>query len=43
MKELGIAEDLTVIPGAPHAFPGRQKWFDEMLIAAVAWFDKHLK
>ncbi len=43
MKELGIPEGLHVIPGAPHAFPGRQKWFDEMLEASAAWFGKHLK
>jgi len=43
MKELGIAGDLTIIPGAPHAFPGRQKWFDEMLVPATAWFEEHLK
>ena len=43
MKELGIAEGLHVIPGAPHAFPGRQDWFDDMLEQATAWFDAHLK
>jgi len=43
MKEFGIASDLTIIPGAPHAFPGRQKWFDEMLVAAAVWFEEHLR
>ena len=43
MKELEIAEALTVIPDAPHAFPGRQKFFDQMLEAADAWFSEHLK
>ena len=43
MKALNIPEGLLLIPGAPHAFPGRQKWFDQMLEASAAWFDKHLK
>lgn len=43
MKAVNIPEDLHVIPGAPHAFPGRQKWFDEMLEVSAAWFDTHLK
>jgi len=43
MKELGIDEGLHVIPGAPHAFPGRQDWFDDMLEHAADWFDVHLK
>ncbi|MDF1815709.1 MAG: alpha/beta hydrolase [Verrucomicrobiales bacterium] len=43
MKELGIDSSLTVIPGAPHAFPGRQKWFDAMVDVAADWFDKYLK
>ncbi|MDF1755659.1 MAG: alpha/beta hydrolase [Verrucomicrobiales bacterium] len=43
MDELEIPNGLKVIPGAPHAFPGRQKWFDEMLTASLAWFDAQLK
>ena len=43
MKALNIPEGLLLITGAPHAFPGRQKWFDQMLEASAAWFDKHLK
>ena len=43
MADLGIAENLTVIPGAPHAFPSRQEFFDQMLEAAAEWFDEHLK
>lgn len=43
MKTLNIPEGLLLIPGAPHAFPGRQKWFDQMVEASAAWFDKHLK
>ncbi len=42
-KELGIDEKLTIIPGAPHAFPGRQKYFDQAVVEAVAWFEAHLK
>ncbi|MEZ6123552.1 MAG: alpha/beta fold hydrolase [Planctomycetaceae bacterium] len=33
-QELNIATGLTVIPNAPHAFPGKQVWFDEMLNVA---------
>ena len=43
MRELGIAEGLTVIPGAPHGFVGRQEFFDQMIEVAAAWFDEHLK
>lgn len=43
MKKLGIPEDLTVIPDAPHAFPGRQKFFNQAIDAAAAWFETHLK
>ena len=43
MNELEIESSLTLIPGAPHAFPGRQIWFDTMLQAAASWFDSHLK
>ena len=43
MKELGIPQDLTVIPKAPHAFPVRQKFFDQAIEVSTAWFDQHLK
>ncbi len=43
MRELGIPEALTVIPDAPHAFPGRQLFFDQAIDAAADWFGKHLK
>lgn len=43
MLDLKIAEDLHLITGAPHAFLGRQLWFDEMTLAAVKWFDQYLK
>jgi pectinesterase len=43
MRRLGIPESLTLIEGAPHAFPGRQKWFDEMVVEATEWFDQYLK
>lgn len=42
MRELGIEEGLLVIPGAPHAFLGRQEWFDAMVEASAGWFDHHL-
>ena len=42
-KELGISEKLMIIPGAPHAFPGRQKFFDQMIPKATEWFETHLK
>ncbi len=38
MRELGIATDLTVIENAPHAFLGKQGWFDTMTEAADAFF-----
>lgn len=34
---------LTVIDGAPHAFLGRQDWFDEAVEAAATFFDRTLK
>ena len=43
MKELEIDSGLTVIPSAPHAFLGRQEYFDHMVDAATGWFDRHLK
>jgi pectinesterase len=43
MRALGIPDDLTIIAGAPHAFPGKQDFFDQMVEVAVSWFDSHLK
>jgi len=43
MKRLGISTDLTVLKNAPHAFLGKQLWFDEMLNAADTFFEKRLK
>ena len=43
MRELGIAEDLTILKNAPHAFLGGQRAFDEMLEQAAAWFTAYLK
>ncbi|MCG6158218.1 alpha/beta fold hydrolase [Rubinisphaera margarita] len=42
MKELDIDHGLTVIPKAPHAFVGKQLWFDEMLDVAGRFFQEHL-
>ncbi|NNE92128.1 MAG: alpha/beta hydrolase [Verrucomicrobiales bacterium] len=41
--ELGIPSGLTTIPDAPHAFVGRQQFFDQAMKQAVNWFDEHLK
>lgn len=43
MDELGIPNGLTVIENAPHAFPGRQEFFDEAMDAAAKWFETHLQ
>ncbi len=43
MKRLGISTDLTVLKNAPHAFLGKQLWFDEMLDSADKFFEKTLK
>jgi len=43
MRELDIPTGLTVIPGAPHPFLGKQVWFDEMIQTADRFFAKHLK
>ncbi|MEQ8784985.1 MAG: alpha/beta hydrolase [Pirellulaceae bacterium] len=43
MKELGVPSDLTVINDAPHAFLGKQVWFDEMLETADRFFTMTLK
>ena len=43
LKELGIATDLLIIKDAPHAFLGRQDWFDQGLQRCLRFFDAHLK
>ncbi len=42
MRELKIDHGLTIIKDAPHAFVGKQVWFDEMLDVAVDFFNEHL-
>ncbi|MFY9256934.1 MAG: alpha/beta fold hydrolase [Fuerstiella sp.] len=42
MQELKIPSGLTVIKDAPHAFPGKQVWFDQMIDQADAFFKQHL-
>ncbi|MEM7391845.1 MAG: alpha/beta fold hydrolase [Verrucomicrobiota bacterium] len=39
-KELEIVSELTVIENAPHAFLGKQIWFDTMIETADAFFRK---
>lgn len=43
MRSLGIPEGAAVIANAPHAFLGRQVFFDEAVDQAAGWFDQHLK
>ncbi len=43
LKDLGISTGITVIDEAPHAFMGKQIWFDEMIQRAGQFFDQHLK
>ncbi|MCA9079771.1 MAG: sulfatase-like hydrolase/transferase [Planctomycetaceae bacterium] len=43
MHELLIKTGLTVLPDAPHAFIGRQVWFDEMINVADEFFGRTLK
>jgi hypothetical protein len=43
MEELDIHRGLTVIEEAPHAFLGRQAWFNEMIEAAVTFFQNTQK
>jgi len=43
LTELGIETGFTSLEGGPHAFLGKQVWFDEMIDVAGAFFDKHLK
>ena len=43
MQQLGLQSDLTIIPDAPHAFIGRQMWFNQMIQRADAFFKQTLK
>ena len=43
MESMFVPRGLTVIPEAPHAFLGRQLWFDQMADTADAFFAAHLK
>lgn len=43
LEGLGVPTGLVVIPGAPHAFLGRQEAFDRCVAACDAFFGKHLK
>lgn len=43
MEEFGIPSGLTIIKDAPHPFTVKQVWFDQMMDAAVPFFDRTLK
>ena len=43
MQQLGLQSDLTIIPDAPHAFIGRQMWFNQMIQRTDAFFKRTLK
>ncbi|XZE56051.1 alpha/beta fold hydrolase [Planctomycetaceae bacterium SH139] len=43
MDEFGIPNGLTIIKDAPHPFTVKQVWFDQMMNAAVPFFDRTLK
>lgn len=43
MNEFGIENGLTVIKNAPHPFTVKQIWFDQMMNAAVPFFNRTLK
>ena len=43
MQQLGLQSDLTIIPDAPHAFIGRQMWFNQMIQRTDAFFKQTLK
>jgi pectinesterase len=42
-EKLGVACGLTVVPGAPHPFLGKQVWFDTAVTSAVKLFQAELK
>ena len=43
MQQLGLQSDLTIIQDAPHAFIGRQVWFNQMIQRTDAFFKQTLK
>ena len=43
MDEFGIPNGLTIIKAAPHPFTVKQVWFDQMMDAAVPFFNRTLK
>ena len=43
MKQLEIPAELTIIKDAPHAFLGKQAWFDEMTETTDRFFQEALK
>ena len=43
MDKFGIENGLTIIKDAPHPFTVKQVWFDQMMDAAVPFFDRSLK
>lgn len=43
MDEFDIPNGLTVIKDAPHPFTVKQVWFDQMIDAAVPFFERTLK
>ena len=43
MQQLSLQSDLTIIPDAPHAFIGRQVWFNQMIQRTDAFFKQTLK
>lgn len=43
LDELGIESGLTVIEDAPHAFIGKQIWFDQMVETAAEFFRRALE
>jgi len=43
MQQLGLQSDLTIIPDAPHAFIGRQMWFNQMIQRTDEFFKQTLK
>lgn len=43
MQQLGLQSNLTIIPDAPHAFIGRQVWFNQMIQRTDAFFKQTLK
>jgi hypothetical protein len=43
MEKLGTPKGLTVIPGAPHGFVGKQSFFGACMTACEKFFAPHLK